>query len=276
MALTDPKKSRALGSGPTGTAPGAGTSAPAAGGAAPAPAAPQKQGTGFVNLSSILEANRAGAQKMGQQLNSQVATQGQQAQAGITQAKDTFNTQVSAATPKFNPADATNREAMTTGRVAGYAGPKTWEEAGIKAEQVGTLTTNAARAQDAAQALTSQGGRAALLREQNPGLTAGGASMDAFLSGAGGGQALRDTSAQYSNLSAMLAEARGEAPAAVKEAERVAADTAQQYGAMQDAGWAEDLRQQQNPGPDRAETEQERRLRRNTPRTGRPSRGEAP
>lgn len=272
MALTDPKKSRALGSGPSGTsAPGAGMSAPAAGGAAPAPAAPQKQGTGFVNLSDILAANRTGAQQMGNALASQVGQQGQEAKAGISKAAGDFSRAVTAGTPGFNEGAATDREAMTAGRSAGYTGPRTWEEAGVSA---GDLTTQANRAQDSARALTSQGGRAALLRQQAPGLTAGGASMDAFLAGAGGGQALRDTSAQYSNLSAMLAEARGEAPAMVAEAERQAGDARQRYADMQNGGWAEDARQLANPGPDRAETAEERRLRRNTPRSGRPTRGD--
>ena len=241
MALTDPRK-RSLGSGPSagGGAPGAGVSAPAAGGAAPAPAAPQKQGTGFVNLSDILAANRTGAQQMGQQLTSQVATQGQQAQTGIASAKNVFQSAVRAGTPGFNENAQTSRGDTSAGAARGYTGPTTWAE---NAE----LTTQTNRAQDSAQALGTQGGRAALLRESNPGLTAGGASMDAFLAGVGGGQALRDTSAQYSNISAMLAEARGEAPATVADAERTAAANQQRYVDQQAAWDAAETASQRSP-----------------------------
>lgn len=262
MALTDPRK-RPLG-GASGTAPGAAPAAPASG-SSPAPAAqPQKQGTGFVNLSSILAANRGAAQQMGNALASGVASQGQQVEQGIQQAAGQFSRGVSSGTPGFNEALGTDRQAIQAGTRATYTGPRTWEEAGVTAEQNGKLTTDANRAQDAARALTTQGGRAALLRQQSPGLTAGGASMDAFLAGAGGGQALRETGARYANLSQILADARGEVTGQVAGAEQAAADAQQRWKDLEAEGYAEDARVLNQP--DRAETEQERNLRRRTPR----------
>lgn len=256
MALTDPRK-RPLG-GTAGPSPGAAASAPTSG-ASPAPAAQTARaaGTGFVNLSDILAANRTGAQQMGQALTQQVGQQGAQVQQDITNASNTFQNAVRAGTPTYS--QPTSYAGTQAGAGKGYSGPTTWADAGITSAQTDGLVTQANEAQDAAQALGTQGGRAALLRERSPGLTAGGASLDAFLAGAGGGPALQQTAQRYANLSDVLAQARGGAPAAVAEAERQASATQQRYRDQETQWIAEEAQRQANPAPDVDDIRRQRR-----------------
>lgn len=178
---------------------------------------------------------------MGQALTNRVATQGQQAQQAVQGAKDKFNAAVAAGTNTYSPTGVNSREQTRAGAARGYTGPRTWAEAGA---DTAALAGQAAQAQDNARALGTQGGRAALLREQAPGLTAGGASLDAFLAGAGGGAQQRAVSQQYANLSDILAGDMGGTEAAVKAAEDATARSQQQYRDLE-AGWtAQELQQQ--------------------------------
>lgn len=230
---------RRLGGAPTATA-GAPSAGAAAQSAAPQPAA-QKVGTGFVNMSDILAANRSGAQAMGQGLANRVATQGQAAQHAQKIVKDQFDAGVARGTNTFNAQGLNNREQTRAGAARGYTGPRTWADIGVNTVPLAEQT---AKAQDSAKALTSQGGRAALLREQAPGLTAGGASLDAFLAGAGMGGRGQQVAQQYGNLSDILAGNMGAATGQVKDAEATTAASQQQYRDLE-AGWdAADLQQQ--------------------------------
>jgi hypothetical protein len=186
------------------------------------PAAPRPQGQaspGYVSYSRILDANRPGAKRMADQLAGNVQQQGQQAQQSIQQAGQQFSDKVKGGTLSYsNPlnvgrgaaaaqgggyaqagaqvglqANATNRE---------YKGPKDWAGAGI---DTGALSTQAARAGDAAQGLTSMGGRAAQLREQARGpYSAGMSTLDAALAGSGLGGRGQDLASMYGNLSQQL------------------------------------------------------------------------
>jgi hypothetical protein len=190
------------------------------------PAAPRPQGQaspGYVSYSRILDANRPGAKRMADQLAGNVQQQGQQAQQSIQQAGQQFSDKVKGGTLSYsNPlnvgrgaaaaqgggyaqagaqvglqANATNRE---------YKGPKDWAGAGI---DTGALSTQAARAGDAAQGLTSMGGRAAQLREQARGpYSAGMSTLDAALAGSGLGGRGQDLAAMYGNLSQQLIDRR--------------------------------------------------------------------
>lgn len=232
---------RRLGGAPTATA-GAPSAGAAAQPTAPQPAAQKQVGTGFVNMSDILAANRSGAQAMGSALASRVEAQGQQAQQAVKGAGGKFNAGVAAGTNVYNPTGVNSREQARTGQGKGYSGPRTWADVG--GIDTVALAEQSAKAGDNAKALTTQGGRAALLRETNPGLTAGGASLDAFLAGAGMGGRGQQVAAEYGNLSDILAGDMKAADAQVKEAEATTAASQQQYRDLE-AGWdAKDLQQQ--------------------------------
>lgn len=249
------------------TAPSAAAATAPAGGAAQ-PAAQRQVGTGFVNMSDILAANQSGAQVMGQALTSRVQQQGQAAKDAIAGGQATFDAAVGQGTPYYKDKGLTTRDEVRERAARTYTGPRTWEEAGVK---TGELAAQAVKAEDNAKALTSQGGRAALLQQQSPGLTAGGASLDAFLAGAGMGAQGRQVAQDYGNLSDILAGARGTTAEQVAAAEQQAKDVAQQYRDLEER-WnyedaprpylepdPEDIARARNPGA---------RVRRNRPGVG--------
>lgn len=243
---------RRLGGAPTATggAPAAGAAQPAA--SAAQPAAQRQVGTGFVNMSDILAANQSGAKAMGQALASRVEGQGQSAKAGIDTAANTFAQQVGQGTPVYKEKGLTDRNELRTRAARTYTGPRTWTDAG---QNTAALAGQAASAQDNARALTSQGGRAALLQQQSPGLTAGGASLDAFLAGAGMGGRGQQIAADYGNLSDILAGQQGSADAQVAAAEAHAKDASQRYTNLeaqwdaQDAQFLRDASQAESEDP---------------------------
>lgn len=237
---------RRLGGATTATA-----GAPSAGAAtqgAAQPAAQKQVGTGYVNLSDVLAANQSGAQAMGNALATSVQQQGQQAKQAIQGAQSAFTAKVKEGTPTYSEEGLQSVSQIRSRAGQGYTGPRTWAEVGgINGE---ALAGQAAQAQDKAKALTTQGGRAALLREQSPGLTAGGASLDAFLAGAGMGGRGQQIAADYGNLSDILADARDGTEAEVAAAEQQTKDAAQQYRTLEERWNAEDMRRQLNPAPD--------------------------
>lgn len=244
---------RRLGGAPTATggAPAAGAAAQPAASAAQ-PATQRQVGTGFVNMSDILAANQSGAKAMGEALASSVEGQGQSAKAGIDNAANTFAQQVGQGTPVYKEKGLDNRDELRSRAARGYTGPRTWAEAG---QDTAALAGQAASAQDNARALASQGGRAALLQQQAPGLTAGGASLDAFLAGAGMGGRGQQIAADYGNLSDILAGQQGSADEQVAAAEAQAKDASQRYRDLeaqwdaQDAQFQRDAAQAESEDP---------------------------
>ncbi len=190
----------------------------------PAPQRQQGQASpGYVSYSRILDANRPGAKRMADQLAGNVTQQGQQVQQSIQQAGQQFSDKVKAGTLTYsNPttigwgvAAAQGGGYAQAGAIIGpqanaknkeYQGPKDWQAAGINTQE---LTDQAAKAGDAAQGLTSMGGRAAQLRQQVQGpYGAGMASLDAALAGSGLGSRGQDLAAMYGNLSQQLIDRR--------------------------------------------------------------------
>lgn len=259
MAQTDPRK-RALGGGAATS-----TSAQAQPAAAPqqpqkaqAPAQPpatpqaaqqQTPGTGFVNLQRVLQANRAGSQQLGQQLGQRVQQQGQQAQQAIQAGQGAYTAALAAKADayRYNPAaDATLNQSITDDMRGDarltllqqqnnraleladrdFVAPKDWDAAGV---DTAALSKQAIAAEDSAKALGTAGGRAALLRETNPNLTAGGASLDAFLAGAGMGNAAQESVASFGSLSDMLKAGREAGQAGYKQAVTESEATDKQY-----------------------------------------------
>jgi hypothetical protein len=190
----------------------------------PAQQRPQGQSSpGYVGYSRILDANRPGAKRMADQLASNVQQQGQQAQQSIQQAGQQFSDKVKGGTLSYQPSYNVTRGSAAAagggyaqagaaiGMQAGpgrmeYQGPKDWTAAGINTTQLGQ---QASRAGDAAQGLTSMGGRAAQLRAQARGpYSSGMATMDAALAGSGLGGRGQELAAMYGNLNQQLIDRR--------------------------------------------------------------------
>lgn len=283
MAQIDPRKRTATGiTGGTTTGTALGGPAPAqqsAGGAAPGGATmaptgppqatqrPAQAGTGFVNLSQVLAANRPAAQQMGANLINGVTQKAQQVQKDTTGAKDTFEAAGRAAVLNYDPTKVkagfkaatgaymaappprqqgwayteqpeyqawvnSAQPGIDMGKALGgttYAGPKSWEDAGV---DVAGLTSRATQAQDEAAALGSAGGRQALLSKQVTGPYSGGnrALDSALLTSAIGGEG-QQVASQYANLSDMLAKSRGEAGKTFDANAAATADAAGKFGA---------------------------------------------
>jgi hypothetical protein len=283
MAQIDPRKRTAAGitgGTTTGTALGgpvpaqqsAGVAGP--GGAAPSPTGPPQAaqrpnqvGTGFVNLSQVLAANRPGAQQMGAGLVNGVTQKAQKVETDTAGAKATFEKAGDAAVLKYDPTKVpAGYNAATAGYMAApppvkpgygfteqadyaawvdsaqpgidmgkslsgtkYTGPKTWEDAGV---DVKDLTSRAITAQDEAAALGTAGGRQALLSKSVTGpYSAGNRSLDsALLTSAIGGEG-QQVAAKYANLSDVLAKARGEAGASFDAKSAATAEAAAKFGA---------------------------------------------
>lgn len=249
----------------TAAAPGGGATAP---GPAQASQAPGQVGTGFVNLSQVLAANRPAAQQMGQNLVNSATSKAQQVQADTDAAKNTYAQAGQAAVLQYDPtkvagaynqatADYRNQatrpqrpqgygymedpeykayvDSANAGIATGkqlaetkYTGPKTWEDAGV---DVAGLTKRATEAVDETAALGTAGGRQALLSKQVTGpYSAGNKALDsALLTSAIGGQGAQ-VAQQYANLSDVLAQARGEAAKSYEANAAATADAAGKYG----------------------------------------------
>jgi hypothetical protein len=237
-------------------------------------------GTGFVNLSQVLAANRQGAQQMGQGLVNSATSKAQSVQADTNAAKNTYAQAGQAAVLQYDPnkvAGAYNEataayrnqatrperpqgygytedpeykayvDSATPGIATGkqlaetkYTGPKTWEDAGV---DVAGLTKRATEAVDETAALGTAGGRQALLSKQVAGpYSAGNKALDsALLTSAIGGEGAQ-VAQQYANLSDMLAKARGEAATSYEANAAKTAEAAGKYGA--DAAKLEATQQQ--------------------------------
>lgn len=195
--------------------------------AAPVQRQARARGPGFVDIDRLLNANRVGAQRMADNLIGSVRREGDTALQGINSAQSTFSTGVQQGTVNYDPTKAnTSAEAST---LAGqtFKGPNSWEAAGIN---TGQLAQQAARAQDKAQNLKTDYGRAALLREQVGGpYSAGSATLDSVLAGAAGGNALRQTADSYAGLSQRLLDARGASTATVDAARKQSEGAATKY-----------------------------------------------
>lgn len=146
---------------------------------------PYQRGTGFVGLNQYLGLNRGAAGQMGNALAQQAEQQGAAAQGAI----DT-------ATSKANEAV----KAGGTGQ--GYSGPTGLGD-------MATLYGQAAGAQNYANALGNNAGRATLLGQQYGANTWGGGQLDAALAGAGaGGQRMAAAQGKYGKLLEYLGNAQ--------------------------------------------------------------------
>lgn len=230
MSKIDPRK-RAAG-GPVAAAsatPGAAMPGAPAPGAAPA-AQPQQAGTGFVNLQRVLEANRGAAQSMGDSLAGRVQQAGQAGQQAIAQGQQQMQARTTEATLQYDAAKAPDKGAATSLAATAYQGPKGWEEAGVDVANAARLATAGA---DAANAVTTAGGRAALIRQGASGpLSSGGVALDSYLAGEGLGARAQLLQASFGSLAEQLAQARGGAGAMYEGGRAATEAAAGQYGQL--------------------------------------------
>jgi len=203
-----------------------------------------QRGTGFVGLQQYLGANEEQAKKMGQGITDQVNTEGQAAQGAIDTASQAVEAQAAAGTPTYEPLpDAQNlpgtADLYNYGKMqqATYKGPKALGDVA----DTTALTKQAAGAQQTAQLAGTDAGRATMLAKSAQGSYGLGArSLDAYLAGRGGGQALEQATSKYAKLQDYLgtaektATARGERgvadAAAVQEQYRTAPTLPLTYG----------------------------------------------
>lgn len=266
QALGGPSPAAQQGGKPTGP-----SAAPTGGAAPPGPPQasqrPSQVGTGFVNLSQVLSANRPAAQKMGAGLVNAATQKATQAQSQAASAKNTYETAGRAAVLQHDPTavrsgyEAAWKEHVAKGApsqqgwaytdqpeykayvdsaqpgidlgkqraATTYTGPKTWEDAGV---DVAGLTARTAEAQDEAAALGTAGGRQALLSKQVTGpYSAGNRALDSALLTSAIGQQGQQVASQYANLSDMLAKSRGEASGTYDANTAATAEAAGKYGA---------------------------------------------
>lgn len=165
---------------------------------------------------------------MARRLTDTVRGEGGAVDDAIQQAGQTYTNALGQKTTQYDPNSVktvTEAEAKAQGS---FQGPTSWEEAGI--DTVG-LAGKAAAASDKAKSLTSDYGRAALLRAQAQGpYTAGMSGLDAALAGAAGGNAFQETANMYGGLSAKLQAARGGAGSAYEKAAATHAENQAKYG----------------------------------------------
>lgn len=183
-----------------------------------------QRGSGFIGLDMYLEANRAKAGAMADELASSVASKGALAEKELADVQRLFAEGLQAGQLGFDEKDLTAEEARRRAGIT-YSGPtglgevKGYSEARQKAEE----------AERQAQGLTSLYGRQAALQEkygQGGGYTAGQQRFDAALSGAAGGQRFDELKSKYGSLSSAFdtaaKTAQGEAQGAIKSTQEAA------------------------------------------------------
>lgn len=209
----------------------------------PAQQRPQGQSSpGYVSFSRILDANRPGAKRMADTLTQSAEQKGQQASAAMAEANAGFGQKVQQGILQYQAPDTKSLTAPGGGTSSnlyaqagalqaqagrGYEGPKDWGAAGYN---TAGMASQAAAAQQAAQGLTSMGGRAAQLREGVRGpYGAGMSSLDAALSGAAMGNRGQELASLYGGLSQQLADYQKQAGEAVTAATTASDAAAKQY-----------------------------------------------
>lgn len=207
------------------------TPAPAGTGAAQAGPAPRQQpGTGFVSISRILDANRGQAERMAQGLAQRVGAQGQAAQAAVQAGQKKFEDATRAATMRYSATGVDTSDHARHLAQKEYAGPKDWGDVGVDTIE---LATQAAKAGESAEALTTQGGRAVLLRDgAGRPLSTGAVTMDSALAGTMLGGRATQLHDAYGGLSEALAKARGGASATYDAARKTTEAAAGKYGTL--------------------------------------------
>lgn len=197
-----------------------------------------QRGTGFVGLQQYLSANQEQAQRMGQDLTQQVNAEGGAAQGAIDAASQDFNQQAAAGTPTYEalPEDqnvlgaAQNFVADRVGK-ATYKGPTSL--GGTDA-----LSKQAAGAQQTAGLASTDAGRATLLAKGAQGQYGLGArTLDAYLAGRGGGEALQQATSKYQGLQDYLGTAKSNAAARGAKGAADAAAVREQYASLNLPGY---------------------------------------
>lgn len=187
------------------------------------------RGTGFTSLKQYLELNPESAQRMGNELVSDVDAKGAAAEGGISGAFAQFGRDVDGKILRYDPNVGTSAEAAARAGTT-YAGPRE-----LDPEVVKKLSGQATEAQNSARALGTDSGRAVLLADKyakNGGYTPGAAGLDAFLAGRGAGERGHTAGAKWGKLSAFLDTTTKAAQHMGADAAATTATNAARYGTL--------------------------------------------
>lgn len=160
--------------------------------------APKRTGTGFIGLGQYLGLNRGAAQGMGDALASGVETAGAGVENDSLNALRGFDKQVQAGVQnRPGSAEGLTAAQAAAGAEQGYSGPTSLDFTDFYGR--------GAEAQNAANALGVNAGRATLLQKQYGPTTWGGSQLDAALAGQGGaGKRLGAAQGAYGKLLSTL------------------------------------------------------------------------
>lgn len=188
-----------------------------------------QRGTGFVGLQQYLNANQEAAQRMGQGLAQQVNAEGQAVTGAIDAAGQDFNQQAEAGTPTYQAAPyglETGEDTAyhdTAAANATYKGPTTLGNTENLAKQANAASQTANLA-------STDAGRATLLAKGAQGQYGLGArTLDSYLAGRGGGEALQQATSKYAKLQDYLGTAKTQAEARAQQGVADAAAVKGQY-----------------------------------------------
>src|ERR1044072_4659800 len=168
-----------------------------------------RQGTGFVNFSDFVNANRSGAQRVANALQSPYTTDLQRADAGLRSAQDEFGRNMTAGTFDGNP--SRQRSAAELGEANAYTGP----EALAGDQNYDSGLGSARHADDGAKRLADTYGRMGLLQDfygtKSPTYSSGQRAFDSALLGAVGQKGFEDTRKSAGSMLERFASADSQA-----------------------------------------------------------------
>lgn len=174
-----------------------------------------QRGSGFTGLQQYLNANRGAAQQMGGELAAGLNKSAADVQNEINVGANAFTADAQAGTPQYDQTTA-----MLEGGVLGeqarnggiqYRGPNTLRDV----VDTGQLQTRVNAVGQQAELVGTDAGRATLLQQRyGQGYTGvGGRSLDAWLAGVGGGDAIANATTGISKLQSYLGTAETDAAA---------------------------------------------------------------
>lgn len=242
---TDTSVPPIIGSGAETSAPNAGSSPQGATQAPTSTGQPPQTGTGFINLSDYVNANKGSATQMANQLGAGVEKAGQDATKGLTDIQGQYAQQTSAGTvspygtatgplARGGTPDGRGSPTPTTsgwgvvnpmsGQTVSQPGDPTLQAAADTAKQTysgphslsdlsgfQSVSDNARTASEQAGQLGSFTGRQTLLQDNAKGPYSRGSSLlDSYLTGAAGGQHFADLGKQYGNLPDTVSKANAD------------------------------------------------------------------
>lgn len=168
-----------------------------------------RQGTGFINFSDFVNANRSGAERVANALQSPYTTDLQRADGGLRSAQEEFGRNMAAGTFDGNP--SRQRTAAELGEANAYTGPE-----GLAGDQnYDSGLASARHAEEGAKRLAGTYGRMGLLQDfygtKSPTYSSGQRAFDSALLGAVGQRGFEDTRKSAGSMLERFASADSQA-----------------------------------------------------------------